>query len=133
MRRATRQWVKKADSDLRVAIGVQFVPFAADQICFLCQQSAEKYLKALLEELGQSIPKTHDLLLLLGLVQSQHPNIVALRRGLTVLARYGVAPRYPGFDATKRQAASALRWSEKVRRACRSLLGLSMTRSNKAP
>ena len=135
MRRATRQWVKKAESDHRVAIGIQirFVPAAADQICFLCQQSAEKYLKALLEEVGQSIPKTHDLLLLLGLVQSQQPNLIALRRGLTVLARYGVAPRYPGFSATKRQAAAAVRRSEKVRRACRSLLGLRTTRTRKRP
>ena len=35
----------------------------------------EKFLKALLEEAGQSIPKTHDLLYLMGLIQQIHPGI----------------------------------------------------------
>ena len=89
--------MKKAEFDHRVAVGLKtgFAPSAADQICFLCQQAAEKYLKSLLEEEGQFVPKTHDLLVLLGLVQSQHPNTVPLRRGLSALTRYGVAPRYP--------------------------------------
>jgi hypothetical protein len=30
-----------------------------DGVCFHCQQSAEKYLKARLEEAGISFPKTH--------------------------------------------------------------------------
>lgn len=66
MRRATREWIKKAESDHHVAAGLKagFESPAADQICFLCQQSAEKYLKAILEEASQSIPKTHDLVIL---------------------------------------------------------------------
>ena len=32
-----------------------------DHRCFLCQQSAEKYLKALLEECAIPVTKTHDL------------------------------------------------------------------------
>ena len=48
----------------------QAEPSAADQICFLCQQSAEKYLKAILEEAGQPIPKTHDLLVFFVLIQA---------------------------------------------------------------
>ena len=131
MRRATREWVKKAESDHRVAVGLEtgFVPSAADQICFHCQQAAEKYLKALLEEIGQSIPKTHDLLVLLGLVQVHYPNIGGLRRGLSALTRYGIAPRYPGFSASKRQATAAVRWLQKVRKVCRSLVGLRTPRT----
>ena len=86
--------MKKAESDYRVAVGLESgtIP-SADQICFLCQQASEKYVKALLEEASLSIPKTHDLLVLLGLAQPRHPSIVGLRRGLSVLTRYGVAPR----------------------------------------
>ncbi|MFM9964281.1 MAG: HEPN domain-containing protein [Planctomycetaceae bacterium] len=131
MQKATREWVKKAESDYHVAAGLQtgFKPSAADQICFLCQQSSEKFLKALLEEAGQSIPKTHDLLHLMGLIQQIHPGISGLRRALTVLTRYAVAPRYPWFSTTKRQATAAVRWSEKVRRACRTLLGIRTPQS----
>jgi HEPN domain-containing protein len=35
-----------------------------DERCFHCQQSAEKFLKGLLEDLGQTVPKTHDLIAL---------------------------------------------------------------------
>ena len=117
--------MKKAESDYRVAIGLETgsIP-SADQICFLCQQASEKYLKALLEEVGLSIPKTHDLLVLLALAKTHHPSIVSLRRGLTVLTRFAVAPRYPGYSASKRQAASAVRWAGNVRSSCRALLGL---------
>ena len=33
--------------------------------------------------------------------------------------RFTVETRYPGDNASKRQAASALRWAGKVRHACR--------------
>jgi HEPN domain-containing protein len=126
--------VKKAESDHRVAVGIDSgsVVSAANQICFLCQHDAEKYIKVLLEEIGHSIPMTHNLLVLFGRVQSHYPNIVAFRRGLSILNRYAVAPRYPPFSATKPQAASALRWSEKVREVCRTLLGLPILRSRMA-
>ena len=69
MKRMTREWIRKAEDDFRVAalIAAGSEPFH-DQVCFHCQQSAEKYLKALLEELGQSIPKSHDLEDLLDLL-----------------------------------------------------------------
>jgi tetratricopeptide (TPR) repeat protein len=43
-------------------------PPLRDLACFPCQQAAEKYLKALLQELGAVVPKTHDLEELLDLV-----------------------------------------------------------------
>jgi HEPN domain-containing protein len=126
MRRATREWIRKAEADHRVALGLDsgIVQAVSDQVCFHCQQSAEKYLKAILEELAQPIPKTHDLLFLFGLVQSHFPLVTGLRRGLATLTRYGVVTRYPGFSASRRQAAAAMRWSERVRRVCRTVLGL---------
>jgi HEPN domain-containing protein len=44
-----------------------------DGVSFHCQQSAEKFLKAMLEEGGLLIPKTHDLDDLLSLLVPQLP------------------------------------------------------------
>jgi len=95
-----------------------------DLVCFHCQQAAEKYLKALLDEQGLTVPRTHDLEDLLSLLLPAYPQLGAVRRGLKFLIQFAVEARYPGFHATKRQAASALCWAGEVRAACRTLLGI---------
>src|SRR5437773_6550918 len=65
MKKLTREWVRKAEADYRVAVKVgRGAEPLHDAVCFHCQQSAEKYLKGLMEELGLSVRKTHDLDLL---------------------------------------------------------------------
>jgi HEPN domain-containing protein len=53
----TTKWVRKAEADLgmakRLAAGQPAYP---DGVVFHCQQLAEKYLKALLQELGIVFP-----------------------------------------------------------------------------
>jgi HEPN domain-containing protein len=126
--------VRKAEADYRLAVSIArgSEPFH-DQLCFHCQQSAEKYLKAILEELGLHISKTHDLDDLLKLLQSRQPKLVSLRRGLVFLTDFAVDTRYPGNRATKRQAAAALRWASRVRDGCRSALGIRNTPRRKTP
>jgi HEPN domain-containing protein len=97
-------------------------------VCFHCQQCAEKYAKALLEELGLFIPKTHNLRNLLILVVPHHPTLRSLRRGLNFLTQFAVETRYPGENASKRQAEAALRWSDQMRAAARALLGIRQNR-----
>jgi HEPN domain-containing protein len=131
----TEEWVDKAEKDYRVALILarSREPFH-DQACFHCQQCAEKYLKALLQELGLPVPRTHNLLALRTLLLPHHGFVRPLRRGLEFLSRFAVGPRYPLYDATKRQARAALRWAGKVRRACRNLLGLkTSSRRGKPP
>jgi HEPN domain-containing protein len=99
-------------------------PLLALQVCFHCQQSAEKYLNVLLEELDVAVPKTHDLDDLLVRLLPHYPSLNANRRGLRFLTGFAVDPRYPLLRTSKRQAASALRRADKVRKACRNLLGL---------
>jgi HEPN domain-containing protein len=110
MKRLTREWVRKAEADYRLAVmahrGAE--PFH-DAVCFHCQQSAEKYLKGLVDELGLTVPKTHDLERLRGLLTSHDAALRPLKRGLTFLTRFAVETRYPGDDASKRQAEAALR------------------------
>jgi HEPN domain-containing protein len=104
-----------------------------DQVCFHCQQCAEKYLKALLQEAGLFIPKIHDCETLLDLLPPQYASLSRFTRGLAILSEYSVAVRYPGENATKRKASSCLRWAEKVREECRKHLGLKPTRADRSP
>ncbi|SRR6266545_6275408 len=62
MKRQTAKWVRKAEEDMEGAreLGARKPPLR-DLVCFHCQQAAEKYLKALLQELGAVVPKTHEL------------------------------------------------------------------------
>lgn len=81
MKRTTAEWVRKAEDDHRVALKLHRGKEPLhDQLCFHCQQSAEKYLKALLEEQGQSIPYTHILRDLLALLSSHHPSLRSFQR-----------------------------------------------------
>ncbi len=59
MKRTTREWVRKAESDFQLAVTIaREAGRFQDEQCFHSQQCAEKYLKALLEELGLTIPRT---------------------------------------------------------------------------
>ena len=129
MKRSTRDWVRKANGDFvavrKLARGGE--P-SHDATCFHCQQGAEKYLKAVLEELGCTVPRTHNLVALLRLLVPHHGSLARLRRGLDFLTRFAVDTRYPGDDATKRQAVAAERWAGRVRETCRAILGLPAPR-----
>jgi HEPN domain-containing protein len=129
MKRLTREWVKKAEADFVTAakLGRGREPLH-DQVCFHCQQCAEKYLKALMEEVGLTVPRTHNLISLLPLLKPHHPSLRSFRRGLDFLTRFAVETRYPGDSASRRQAMAALRWADLVRTAARSLLGLRARR-----
>ena len=132
MKKATREWVRKAEDDYQLA--AQIVKGSEsfyDQICFHCQQAAEKYLKGLLEEIGATIPKTHNLDDLYSLILPHQSALRALRRGLIFLTDFAVGTRYPGQNASKRQAAAAWRWATKVRDTCRMILGVLPPRSRK--
>jgi HEPN domain-containing protein len=73
---------------------------------------------------GIAVAKTHELKNLLTALGPHHPALTPLKRGLEFLTRFAVETRYPGEDATKREADAALRWAERVRTAARTLLGI---------
>lgn len=125
MKKTTREWVSKAEADYRIAgkLAVDEEPFH-DAVAFHCQQCAEKYLKGLLEELGTSVPWTHDLTRLLAEVLTAHPRLRSLSRGASFLSQFASDTRYPGARTSKRQASAALRWTGNTRRAVRRLLDL---------
>jgi HEPN domain-containing protein len=125
MRRTTRAWVRKAESDLRVARNEAATPKPEkDAVCFHCQQCAEKYLKALLCERLLYIPRIHELDRLLVLLLPHYSLLKTLKRILVSLSEYAVSYRYPGFSASTRDMRAALRHAERVRREIRVVLGL---------
>jgi HEPN domain-containing protein len=95
-----------------------------DAVCFHCQQAAEKFLKALLCELGLNIPRIHDLDQLLVLLVPHHGTLAPLQRILVSLSRFAVDYRYPSRSASTRDMNAALRHAEGVRLKVRTILGL---------
>ncbi len=85
----------------------------------------------MLEELGEPIPRRHLLRDLLALLLPHHPSLSSFNRGMKFLTRFAVGTRYPGEDATKRQAAAALRWADQLRTAARTVLGLPLGKKPK--
>src|ERR1051326_1851125 len=125
MTKLTAEWVRKAERDWRSAGELARSPeHRHDQVTFSCQQSAEKYVKAVLQEEGLPVPRIHDLLLVVAPLEPRYRAFRSLRRGLDFLSQFAVDTRYPGHTASKRQAAAALRWAGRVRHVVRDILGL---------
>jgi HEPN domain-containing protein len=111
-------WLAKAEADLGAAAILmrrrrQRFP---DQVCFLCQQSTEKNLKAFLVANQVLFPKIHDLLQLSDLCASIDARFSALASDLAQLDLYAVEIRYPGSEATHEDASRALSIARRVRR-----------------
>ena len=126
MKPLTHEWVEKAEGDFRTA-GRELRARQApnyDAGCFHCQQSAEKYLKSVLQEADKRVPKMHNLLELMGLCQAVDSSYEMLRADLATLERYAVKFRYPGDFAEKRDAQSAYQAAKVVRAFVRGKLGM---------
>lgn len=129
MKPLVEEWLVKAEGDFNAAgreVRVRKNP-AYHVACFLAQQSAEKYPKALLEYHTQDVPRTHGLIDLLALCRGIDPSLEILRSDLQELERYAVRVRYPGTPADKEDAQSAYRSARAVREFLRQRLGLPQT------
>ena len=128
MKPSTREWIKKAESDYRLALALSRRRKTTfhDQACFHSQQSAEKYLKARLEEANIISPRTHDLQRLLTLLLPVEPLWAALLPALAALSQHAVEFRYPGHEATAHDVKNAIKGSKAVRREARLALGLKV-------
>ena len=126
MKPVTREWVTKAEDDFVAAqdLARRRKRPVWDTVCFHCQQSAEKYLKARMHEAGLAVPKTHDLDNLLNQLLPVEPLWAAFRPALQNLSDFAVDFRYPGHRATKAKARRALADSKAIRREARLNLGL---------
>ena len=92
-----RQWLHRGKEELSSAeyLSTMRHPTPDETICYLCQQSAEKYLKAFIFFKDIEPEKTHDLEYLLELCQKYNKGFSILSTKADLLNRYGIMPRYP--------------------------------------
>jgi HEPN domain-containing protein len=110
-----RQWVRKAEEDWSAA---EYLLAAASDVlyrpaCFHAQQSAEKYLKAVLIVRGIGFPRTHNLEQLLLLLEEAGARLDGIDADqVGVLTPHAVTSRYPDdfelVDAAQAHEAVAL-------------------------
>jgi HEPN domain-containing protein len=126
MKQATHEWVEKAEEDYLAALDLsrRRKMQLHSSVCFHCQQCGEKYLKARMEEANLNVPKTHDLEILLTALLPIEPLWSAMRPALQNLTDFAVNFRYPGSQANKQDASTALRDCKSVRKEARLALGL---------
>jgi HEPN domain-containing protein len=121
-----RQWVVKAENDLRNARHTLTMgddcPY--DTVCFHAQQCAEKYLKAMLCHLGIDFPHIHDLGELVTLLPADNSWFPLSIDERERLSDYAVATRYPPEEETieRADAEDAVRLALRVREAVRARL-----------
>jgi HEPN domain-containing protein len=105
------EWYRFAERDLSSADFLQgHCPQPLEIICYLCQQSAEKYLKGYLIHQGTvEPPKTHDLDVLYMMCKSFDERFHVIKRACNTLTMYSVHPRYPNeMEITKNDMHMAL-------------------------
>ena len=116
MSASAQEWLKFADADLRAARLLFANPEVPSRIaCFHAHQAAEKALKAALVEESTPFRKTHDLIVLVGLVaQSLAAELVAV--DVLLLQPWAVDGRYPGDlpDATDAEASEVVATAEAI-------------------
>ena len=119
-------WVEKAEGNYASALVLmrQRTRLVPDVICNQCQQCAEKYLKALLVRRGIGFPKTHDLIQLKNLIAPVDADMQLLTPVFAILNPYGIDVRYPGIQATPKDAREAIQAMKTVRKFVRAKLGL---------
>jgi HEPN domain-containing protein len=112
MKEEVKNWLKKAEEDLDAA-KYNFEGAKLEVAAFLCQQAAEKALKALYIKNFESLLKVHDLVLLSKKLDAPK-QIVEICKTLT---SFYIETRYPSFlDAgvSEKEVISALKDSQKV-------------------
>lgn len=118
------EWVVKAENDWLLAAHLAALQedYAIEGMGFHAQQSAEKYLKALLVLHSIPVPKSHDLLALSRLIPADAKPDTTVEE-LQFLTTFAVDTRYPGPGPTQhREAVSAVAIARKIRAHVRTQL-----------
>ncbi|MFZ5821592.1 MAG: HEPN domain-containing protein [Chloroflexota bacterium] len=91
-------WLSRAKGNLLLAEkGGRLQGILLEDLCFHAQQAAEKALKSVCLLRGMEIPKTHSLVRLMDLLESDGLAIPANVREADGLTQYAVQTRYPGW------------------------------------
>ena len=112
-----QQWLGKGNDDLRSAeyLSTMHHPTPDELICYLCQQSSEKYLKGFLVLHDIDPPKIHNLIDLMCMCGKINSNFNALLPQLDVLRVYAVLTRYLNeLGITNEDMKGAIRFAKIV-------------------
>lgn len=95
MKAVTREWLECAAADLATVAHILEDAALTGIVAFHAQQAIEKCCKALLEEAGQTIPRTHDLV---RLTQLMTVDLTAVLDDALIveLSTLYIDVRYPG-------------------------------------
>ncbi|MBM4441776.1 MAG: HEPN domain-containing protein [Candidatus Rokubacteria bacterium] len=116
-----RAWLRRARSNLALAKQPKPPEVVWEDLCFEAQQAAEKAVKAVLVKHQIAFPKTHDLGVLLGLLEQGVPAVPDVLWEGRDLSRFATAARYPegttpATEADHRDAVriadEAVRWAQ---------------------
>jgi HEPN domain-containing protein len=92
-----REWLKRARSNLALARAEEAGVILED-LCFEAQQSAEKAIKAVFIQRGETFPYIHDLERLLQLLERNGLKVPKYVKHAQELTRFALLTRYPGLS-----------------------------------
>jgi HEPN domain-containing protein len=99
-------WWEKAQEDMQAALRLLDLPSVC---CFHCQQMVEKAIKCLLVMNQIDFNKSHDIGMLLNLLESGQIKLGDFEtKNLEILTRFSVNTRYPPESASLEEATEAL-------------------------
>ena len=111
------EWLNFAKEDLDTAKTLLNSEYLFNRsICYHCQQSAEKDLKAYIIYLDLPLNKTHNLIKLVDQISELDKEIIHLQKAVEVLTDYIVTARYPDDSEliTDEESKLAFNESEKI-------------------
>lgn len=117
MKELTKEWLEIAEEDLATAVSC-LSDKRYRSACSSSQQCAEKYLKAVLEEEGLEIPRSHNCMVIISLIEDSLglvPN--DLKNACINLVGYDTLTRYPGFKPDSSHATTCLDNAKIIREA----------------
>lgn len=115
-------WIEYAKSDLALARRGKGPEVRFGALCYLCQQAAEKALKAVLLKQKVEFPPTHSIKVLLDLLPSPLSPTPEIKEAAQ-LSNYAFKWRYPldfldvqsdEYEKALKLADGVLRWAEKA-------------------
>jgi len=110
-------WIVRARSNLtRARQGKSAPDILFEDLCFDCEQAAEKSLKGLLILKGIVPPQTHSLANLIEALEKHDNSIPDTVKAAVSLTHYAVSTRYPGSyePVDEREFRKALKGAETV-------------------
>jgi len=106
------EWIRFAQTDYDCALKLAevFYPTPIEIICYHCQQSAEKILKAYTLAKGNKLTKTHELEVLINQCKQHSPDFDNYTKFCITLTAYVSVSRYPPkIEITKDDMKQALK------------------------